>query len=381
MKLAAFSAVILSVLAAAVRSPSASEDVPRLYYAGLYQEIGLGDIDQAIESYRLAAEGDKGETAGKAVLRLGLCCEKTGNRLEARDAFNRALADFSVYPEIVETASEALSRLYADGAPEKGQLAALISRGLAAAGRGDLSEAKGIFKQACSLEPKNTSLQKQIADLSQRLGQPEEAIYYYQRVVPSPEYVSDFPVHRALADCYRAEARWEEAIRLWGDFLESNKGNPLGRERALFELDLVYEQADASAGEETPADLEASLARGEEETRAADYRAASETYRAAGKRFGGSYLPPRRLAFLQERFLDQPTVAVWYYKEALNKAPPLAAQRLRCRLARLLARRGSSEEAARYLDQFFSHGVRPLEADPVMRDFLAGRKEWKSREE
>jgi len=379
MKLKVLSAVILSLLAAA-RSPSAAEDIPRLYYAGLYQEIGLGNIDQAIESYRLAAERGKGETSGRALLRLGLCCEKTGRRVEARDAFNRAIADFSAFPEIVEPASEGLIRLYADGAPEEGRLAAFISRGLAAAGRGDLSEAKGIFKQAYGLEPKNASLQKQIADLSRRLGQDEEAIYYYQRAILSPEYVTDFSVHRALADCYRAEGRWEEAICLWGDFLESNRGNPLGRYGALFELDLVYEQADAPAGEEVPADLEALLARGESETRTADYRAASETYRAAGKRFGASYLPPRRLAFLQEMFLDRPTVAIWYYKEALNKAPPLAAQRLRCRLARLLARRDSSEEAARYLDQYFSRGVRPLEADPVLREFLAGRKEGKSRE-
>jgi hypothetical protein len=80
-------------------------------------------------------------------------------------------------------------------------------------------------------------------------------------------------------------------------------------------------------------------------------------------------------------FLDKPTIAVWYYKEALSKTPPLAAQRLRSRLARLLVQRGAPEEAARYLDQYFSRDVRPLEVDPALREFLATREEWKGKKQ
>lgn len=380
MKTKTLVAVLLLVQAAARLAAAAGEDdASRLYYAGLYQEIGLGDIDQAVEIYRRASEGGRGEAAGRSALRMGLCYEKMGKPLEARDAFNRAIAHFSSYPGIVETASEGLIRLYADGAPEEDLRAGLISRGLAAAARGELEEAKGIFKQAYGLEPENPSLQKQLADLSKRLGQTGEAIYYYQRAAQSPEYSSDLSIHCDLAECYRQEGRPEEAVRLWGSFLEAGRGFPPGRDRALFELDLIYERTDAPAGAEAPAGLSAFLSRGEEQTRSADYRSASETYRAARERFGGSHLPPARLASLYERFLDQPTVAVWYYKEALSKAPPLAAQRLRSRLARVLVIGAAPQEAARYLDQYLSRDARPLEADPVLREFLAGRAEWKGK--
>ncbi|MCX6348671.1 MAG: tetratricopeptide repeat protein [Candidatus Aureabacteria bacterium] len=143
MSLRTKSALCLAAAAVLAGLPAFPQDagLSRLYYYGLYQEIGLGDIAKAIETYRRATEGAAGEKsalAGKALLRMGLCCEKMGKRVEARDAFNRAIANFSAFPSIVETASEGLIRLYADRAPEEDLLAGFISRGMAAAQQGDL---------------------------------------------------------------------------------------------------------------------------------------------------------------------------------------------------------------------------------------------------
>jgi len=92
----------------------------QLFCEGLYQEIGLGDLEAAIDAYEKVVAGhtDNVATAAKAQLRIGLCNEKLKRTKEALAAYNKLIADYPDQPE-TEQAQERLDALGAKKEDEK----------------------------------------------------------------------------------------------------------------------------------------------------------------------------------------------------------------------------------------------------------------------
>ena len=88
----------------------------------------LGDLAGAIEQYRsILSRPDAPRTvAAQALLRIGVCQEKTGKREEAYDSFRRVAADYPDQPRTVALARVRLAAWsgprnlkFAEGVPGK----------------------------------------------------------------------------------------------------------------------------------------------------------------------------------------------------------------------------------------------------------------------
>lgn len=67
-----------------------------------YCQEGLGKYEEAIASYRKAAETGFSYHPGWALLGLGRCLEKTGNLEEAAEVYRKLLADYPQHPKARE---------------------------------------------------------------------------------------------------------------------------------------------------------------------------------------------------------------------------------------------------------------------------------------
>lgn len=324
--------VLLPLVDTVFSSPRTEYD---RFYQGVYREIALGEPGEAIEIYRAIVTDplNKPEPAGRAAIRLGICLEKRGERSEAIEWYKQARIDFSDFPSIRGKLSEGLVRLYAWSPAsqkeenEKAPLPVLISRGLEVMNGGDPDAAKELFEEALALEPQNRYLQLLTASACRKLKQYPEAIYYYNQVINSSEYRADLSIYQDLAGCYKESGAAEKGISLWGIYPRKYDDD---KNRIIqYELHLLYESADNLGEEVFPDGLHKLLDLGEEQTREGRYGPAGETYRLARAKYPDSCYPPYRLAFLTEHFQDKPKVAIWYYKESLNKATGRFYLRLR----------------------------------------------------
>jgi len=91
----------------------------QLFCEGLYQEVGLGDLEAAIAAYKkvIAKHPDNVAIAAKAQLRIGLCDEKLRRTKEALEAYNKLVSAYPNQPE----AEQAQKRLEALGAKKQGE--------------------------------------------------------------------------------------------------------------------------------------------------------------------------------------------------------------------------------------------------------------------
>jgi hypothetical protein len=75
------------------------------FEAALFHEMSSGDLAGAIQQYRalVQPQGDR-TTAAKALLQMGLCQEKLGQRKEAYATYTRVVTEFGDQPEPVKRA-------------------------------------------------------------------------------------------------------------------------------------------------------------------------------------------------------------------------------------------------------------------------------------
>jgi hypothetical protein len=75
-------------------------DAERQFEAALHREVVAGDLKGAIESYRalLALPGAPRGIAARALLHIGECYERLGQRAQAHDAYTRLTRDFDSEP-------------------------------------------------------------------------------------------------------------------------------------------------------------------------------------------------------------------------------------------------------------------------------------------
>lgn len=100
--------------------------VEQSFCEGLYQEIGLGDLEAAIAAYeKVIAEHPNNVTiVAKAQLRIGLCYEKLRRTKEALEAYNNLVSVYTNQPE----AEQARQRLEALGAKKEGEKISQVIR-------------------------------------------------------------------------------------------------------------------------------------------------------------------------------------------------------------------------------------------------------------
>jgi hypothetical protein len=94
----------------------AGADSERAFEAALYREVASGDIAGSIAQYRALVEqtGSDRAVAAKALLRIGLCQEKLGQRKEAYTTYTLIVAE---YGDQLETVTKAKVKLAAWSGP------------------------------------------------------------------------------------------------------------------------------------------------------------------------------------------------------------------------------------------------------------------------
>ena len=371
----------LNPMSVALSEP-VGEDPHVIFYRGIFQEIGLGDLEGAIKTYRAISSPpcENSALAGKALIREGICFEKMGKEKEALKCYRTAIAQSPDNASLLEKSLNEMAVFFPRSAPlfaRDKELESLIEEGNQCAKRGDLEGAKDKFQKALYLNPDNPGLQLQLASTYKNLGQYREAIFYYNLALGAELYRNDPDVHRDLAVCYAAAKDAESAIKLWRSYLASGGVDTDARRKALFELELLYEAADRPSVQPLPQDLEIQLAKGAEQTRDGRYQEALATYKIARTEHPGSHFPFYRLGVIYDYLLNPKQkydYVIYYYREALKRAPTVTAQRLRYRLALICEEHGDIENASRYIEQYFSKNVRPMEDDNLVRERI--RKKW-----
>lgn len=382
LKLTLAGFILLGVSRGAVFSEPAGGDHHVVFYHGLFQEIGLGDLEGAIKTYRTISNPpyEDGALAGKALIREGICFEKMGKEKEALQCYRAAIAQSPDNASLLEKSLSEMAVFFPRSAPlfaRDKELENLIEEGDKYVMRGDLEGAKDRFQKALYLNPDNPELQLQLASTYKKLGQYREAIFYYNLALGSELHRNDPEVYRDLAACYAAAKDAESAIKLWRSYLAGGGADTDARRKALFELELLYEASDRPPGQAVPQDLDARLAEGVEQTREGRYQEALSTYKIARIKYPASYFPFYRLGVIYDYLLNPKQkydYVLYYYREALKRAPVVTAQRLRYRLALICEEHGDVENASRYIEQYFSKNIRPMEDDNLVRERI--RKKW-----
>src|SRR5438309_342621 len=113
-------ALVCGFLASLSAAPPAKEQPEILLQRAIQKEAATGDLTAAIEQYKrvVAAAAGKASVAAEALVRMGRCYERLGNR-DARSAYERVVREFGGESKQVE---EARARLAALGqtAPKSG---------------------------------------------------------------------------------------------------------------------------------------------------------------------------------------------------------------------------------------------------------------------
>ena len=88
------------------QDPSPSE----LLEKGIYAEESIGDLEEAIRIYSSIVEQARSDRActGQALLRLGKCHRKKGNKAEAARAFQMLIKEYSDQAKLVAEARRLL---------------------------------------------------------------------------------------------------------------------------------------------------------------------------------------------------------------------------------------------------------------------------------
>ena len=337
-------------------------DANELFYLGLYQEIGLGDLKGAIETYSRITGGE--EIAGKALFRKGICYEKSGEEMLALNCFNRAITNFPESPDIRDKALEGKMRLGSHSMSD------YVNEGVQRDMSGDFTAARDMFRKALLIEPDNPSIQLRLASACRKLAirensipQIKEAIRHYEDAASSNEFRTSLAVNRELAECYAKTDQTEETIKLWQAYLSIPGLVKSDRTMADYELELLRESADYFQKRDISLKMKDCLSEGEELTRNGDPEKAAKVYLQAKKEFPQSYIPPYRLAVLYELFFDKPKAAIGYYREALGMAPKITEQRIRCKMAVLYHGIGDLDTSVTYIDQCISKDIRFVERE------------------
>lgn len=389
-------------------------DAEGLYRLGLYQEIGLGNLQQAIMTYNRLISGSPGslELVGEALVRKGICFEKLNRNEAALACYNRAIEEFSDSASILERAFAGRLRFHAKTKPpvvkmaeplidREKELANLLSAGRKHVRRGELTKAKERYLDALTIKPNDHELQLRMASLCERLKQYTQAAVYYNLVMNSKEYKTDFVAHIRFAECYKKAQDYDSAIKMWTEFLSNDGTTAPDREAAEFERELLYEESDYPQKKLIPFPLKAYLEKGGELTRKGDYSGAARVYRTARSKFPRNYLPPLRLAHIHQRHRSYPLgkenleklrrhfgttyssngatqarVTVINYLDSLKTAPPATAQRIRCRLAELYEKMGDLANAEYYINQYFAKDLRPVDDDQQIRLRIRQARTW-----
>lgn len=382
LKRALIGFILVGVFRGDALPETGGEDPHDVFYRGLFQEIGLGDLEGAIKTYRAISTPPCKDAAlaGKALIREGICFEKMGKEKAAQQCYRAAIAQSPDNATLLEKSLSEMAVFFPRSAPlfaRDKEIDNLIEEGNQCTKRGDLEGAKDRFQKALYLNPDNAELQLQLASTYKSLGQYREAIFYYNLALGSEPYRNDQAVFRDLAACYVAAKDAESAIKLWRSYLTGSGADSDARRKALFELELLLEAGERPSGQVPPQDLETRLAEGIDQTRAGRYQEALSTYKIARIKHPASYLPFYRLGVIYDYLLDSKQryeYVIYYYREALKRAPPVTAQRLRYRLALICEEHGDVGNASRYIEQYFSKNVRPLEDDNLVRERI--RKKW-----
>ena len=143
-----------------------------LFYLGLYQEIGLGDLENAIGTYSKITDGPLrgSEIAGESLVRKGICFEKLGREAEANKCFSRAISDFSGVPLVKDKALAGKLRLGSQSVTD------YVNEGLRRSERGDIEGAREMFHKALILEPDNPRVQLRMASVCGKLASIEKSL-------------------------------------------------------------------------------------------------------------------------------------------------------------------------------------------------------------
>lgn len=104
--------IVMATVAMAAQSKPAAD----LYQEALYLQEVKGDLTAAIATYKTIVERGGADRAlvAKALLQLGACYETLG-RVEARQAYERILRDYTDVPDVAARAREQLSAIRAAG--------------------------------------------------------------------------------------------------------------------------------------------------------------------------------------------------------------------------------------------------------------------------
>jgi tetratricopeptide (TPR) repeat protein len=355
-----------------------------LFYRGLYEEVGIGDLEKAIATYRVVVDSapEGSELAGRALVREGICLEILGREKEALECYDRAVEEFPGSAAMRERVFSEMVLFLPRAAPlpaREKEIGNLIAEGRKCLERGAMEEAKKKFRTALYLEPDDHELQLQMASTCARLGNDREAAFYYNLTLEAEEYRRNFSINRELAQCYRNMEEFESAIKLWRAYRAAGPPDERSEKLAEFELELIQEESENPGRKTIPWKLTVLLARGARQTRDGKYGDARATYRGAMQEFPDSYLPPYRLGVLYEYFIkaegEAPSGAR-SYESTLGKAPPVTAQRLRFKLALLYEESGDVDKASYYIEQYFMRGIRLMENDHILRERIRKKHMW-----
>jgi len=369
-----------------VASPSDIQtlDTSTLFYKGLYQEIGKGDLEAALATYREIAgnPATKSDIAGEALIREGICLEKLGRGEEALACYNKAVERSPGSAAILEKALSEMVVYFSRPAVVmvKGrELETLVAEGKKSLDTGAPEEARQKFQNALLIDPDNPDLQVRMAAVCTKLGRYKDAALYYTLAMKSQEYMKNRQLQRALAECYENAGEYDSAISLWRSYLESVPSGSQECKMAQREMELLFEARDRPATMAIPWDLTIQLSYAEEQTRKGRYRDAASRYRKAQASFPGNYIPTFMLGLLYDYLYpgkDNVQNAMSCYVDALKSAPPLTAQRLRFRLAQLYEQGGELDKASYYIEQYFSKDIRPVQNDHVLKERIRKKRMW-----
>jgi hypothetical protein len=99
-----------SVALSAILIAQKSVDPEQQLEAALHLEIVLGDLSGSMDQYRaILAHAGPGPVAARALLQIGLCQEKLGQRKEAYDTYRRVAAEYGDQTGIVQQARAKLT--------------------------------------------------------------------------------------------------------------------------------------------------------------------------------------------------------------------------------------------------------------------------------
>ena len=181
-----------------------AEEPGELYYVGGCASLALGDIEGAVDYFRLASSFQPQDA--RVWLGLGRATKASGAIQEAIGYFERAVALQPGAPNLAALALALLRGGDVTGAAEAGRRAceldpscveALHHRGLAERELGDIRAAKDCFERALAVRPDLIEVRSALAHALRDMGRSTEALAHYDAVLArDPDFI-DASINRA----------------------------------------------------------------------------------------------------------------------------------------------------------------------------------------